>query len=1205
MLVVMVLLLVPGGVVDAAPDNTAPDVAGLALTPASVSTTAGPGLVTATIRLTDDLAGLSIGGTVPLTEIRLTGPTGQQVTRGWFSQANRISGSPLDGIYRTVLTVPQHAEPGTWTASVVTYDQAANTQTLTPAMLAAAGFASTVNQTGAGDTNAPSVVAFSVSPTSVDTSLANQTLTFSVRITDDLAGVSAGTSAAPSQVTMRGPTGSHTVSATFGTAQRVSGSSLDGVYAASTTIPRWSEQGIWSVQSLVVRDNVGNARTLLAPDLVGATFQTTFTQAGAGDIVSPRYRAFTITPSSVDTSTGSALLVFRARLTDDISGVAFGVSDTPSEALFRSPSGDQEVIAQFGSQQRTSGTQFDGWYEYAVTLPPGSEQGVWTLVHARPVDAAHNASTLSATEWAAAGLPVSFEVRSDGTPSAPRSVNAVKSGANGVSVSWLTPSVSGSSAISGYTVSASPGGRTLDVTGPANNATMTGLANGVTYTFQVQARNAAGAGSISAPSNPVTIGDIPDLGAPNLTALSLTPVVVQTTSGPATVTIDIGLTDDASGPTEDPGALSSITFTPPSGTNPRTVTFGPNQLLSGTPTSGSYRTSLTLPQGSEQGAWTVSTIVLRDVAGHARTVTTAQLVAAGRPSVIVVQSATPPSAPMAVSAAAGNANATVSWLPPSSDGGAPITGYLVTSSPGNKTATVGTGLTAAVVTGLTNGTPYTFTVKAINAVGTGPASAPSNQVTPGGADLVTPTLASFTIAPLQLSGSPNTQTVAVTARITDAGSGVADAAPLSSVSFAQPDGTAAGSLVFGPAQRISGTIFDGTYRADLIVPGNPMSGTWPVTSVIVRDKAGNQVTIAPSQLSAVGFPTSFSVDDQRVPDAPTNASATAGFASATVTWLPPVDEGSTPIVSYTVTGVPGGQTVTVAATETSAVVNGLTNGVSHVFVVVATNSAGNSAPSAPSNAVTPGGPDTGPPVLVTLAVDPVTLETQSGAKTVTVTAQITDGVSGLTDVAPRSSLLVRSPTGAETSIEFGATQRTTGTATDGAYAIAIGLPQNAEQGAWVLAGMVLRDAAGNQAVIAEADIAAAGFPTGFTVTAATPPAAPTNVECRWTGAAIRVSWAAPVDRGSSRISTYTVTASPGGAVLTTAGTHVDFTTLRVGRAYSFTVRASTGTGTGPASVASGLCTVGLDTGGVGNPVRPADRPIGGVLDDAKDKAITR
>ena len=42
----------------------------------------------------------------------------------------------------------------------------------------------------------------------------------------------------------------------------------------------------------------------------------------------------------------------------------------------------------------------------------------------------------------------------------------------------------------------------------------------------------------------------------------------------------------------------------------------------------------------------------------------------------------------------------------------------------------GASATTTTVTGLTNGTTYTFTVKATNAIGTGPESTPSNGVTP-------------------------------------------------------------------------------------------------------------------------------------------------------------------------------------------------------------------------------------------------------------------------------------------------------------------------------------------------------------------------------------------------------------------------------------------------------------------------------------------
>jgi fibronectin type III domain protein len=92
-----------------------------------------------------------------------------------------------------------------------------------------------------------------------------------------------------------------------------------------------------------------------------------------------------------------------------------------------------------------------------------------------------------------------------------------------------------------------------------------------------------------------------------------------------------------------------------------------------------------------------------------------------------------PGAPTAVRATAGDGSATVSWLPPIDTGGM-ITGYRVTAyQDATEMATVTTpdgAATSAVVTGLANGTAYTFTVTALNVSGAGPASAPSAPVTP-------------------------------------------------------------------------------------------------------------------------------------------------------------------------------------------------------------------------------------------------------------------------------------------------------------------------------------------------------------------------------------------------------------------------------------------------------------------------------------------
>lgn len=94
-----------------------------------------------------------------------------------------------------------------------------------------------------------------------------------------------------------------------------------------------------------------------------------------------------------------------------------------------------------------------------------------------------------------------------------------------------------------------------------------------------------------------------------------------------------------------------------------------------------------------------------------------------------------PGAPTSVTAVAGNAEAIVGWVAPSSTGASPITGYRIEQQRGSGEWTVaiantGSATTNAVVTGLTNGETYRFRVAAINASGAGSNSEPSNAVTP-------------------------------------------------------------------------------------------------------------------------------------------------------------------------------------------------------------------------------------------------------------------------------------------------------------------------------------------------------------------------------------------------------------------------------------------------------------------------------------------
>ena len=370
-----------------------------------------------------------------------------------------------------------------------------------------------------------------------------------------------------------------------------------------------------------------------------------------------------------------------------------------------------------------------------------------------------------------------------GLPTAPTGV-AATAGVHSASVTWAAPASSGGSAITGYTVLPSPATSSAVVTVTGTAATVTGLANGTAYTFTVSASNALGTGPPSAPSAPVTTPDVP-----------------------------------------------------------------------GAPTS--------------------------------------------------------------VNAVAGNQSVALSWTASTTTGGEPITGYTVVVSPPAPSAAFNVTGTTATFTGLTNGTAYTFTVAAVNAVGTGPASAPSAPVTPSASASV-PSAPSGVVATADVRSA----TVTWTAPTSSGGSVISGYTV-----FISPPTASAVITVTGTTAAVTGLA----------------NGTAYTFSVTASNATG------PGAVSSPSAP----VTTPDVPGAPTSPVAVAGDQQVSLSWTAPASNGGRPITSYTVVVSPPAPSVVFNLTGTTATVTGLSNGTAYTFQVYATNVVGNGPSSSASSAVTP------------------------------------------------------------------------------------------------------------------------------------------------------------------------------------------------------------------------------------------------------------
>jgi len=297
-------------------------------------------------------------------------------------------------------------------------------------------------------------------------------------------------------------------------------------------------------------------------------------------------------------------------------------------------------------------------------------------------------------------------------------------------------------------------------------------------------------------------------------------------------------------------------------------------------------------------------------------------------------SALPPGAPVIGVATAGTAAASVTWTPPASDGGWPITGYSVRVVDATTNAQIGALHAAAAaatslnVTGLVNGTAVQFQVQAGTAAGTGAFSAPSNAVTPSATAPDAPTIGTAT------AGNASA-VVSWTAPASDGGS------PITGYEVQVVDATPLNAPIGVP------------HAAAAAATSLNVTGLLNGTAVQLKVRAVNAVG------SGVFSAVSNTVMPATVPGAPTIGTVTRGSTSALVRWTAPAANGGSAITKYEVRVVNAATNAQIGALHAAAAaarslnVTGLLNGIAVRFQVRAANVTGPGLYSALSAAVTP------------------------------------------------------------------------------------------------------------------------------------------------------------------------------------------------------------------------------------------------------------
>jgi hypothetical protein len=435
---------------------------------------------------------------------------------------------------------------------------------------------------------------------------------------------------------------------------------------------------LWS--NLCAWDRVRRLLGCLPALITAAVFTTGPVSAATTAVCTRANPALAITPSQSAGVAAGTTVTFNVKVTNNDTTTC-GVSTF--DLTHSEPSG---WTAKFSSVTITLSPSASNSTVLQVTSPAGTANST------NPINViATNRAVSTFTRSASATYVLANKV-----PGAP-TIGAATAGNTQASVRFTAPASTGGSVITSYTVTSKPGG--ITASGASSPLIVTGLTNGITYTFSVKATNAVGTGAASAASN--SVKPTGPLAAPGA------PVIGTATAGNAQASVRFAA------PTSNGGSAIII----------YTATSNPSGITASGASSPIAVTGLT------NGTVYTFTVKATNAAGTGAASAASNAVTPSAPLTV-------PGAPTISSATAGNAQASVIFTAPAANGGSAIISYTVTSNPGGYTATAASS--PLTVTGLTNGTAYTFTVKATNAVGSGAASAASNVVIPAPASIVDP-----------------------------------------------------------------------------------------------------------------------------------------------------------------------------------------------------------------------------------------------------------------------------------------------------------------------------------------------------------------------------------------------------------------------------------------------------------------------------------